>query len=160
MINGRVDHIFFIQLRGRNMIVNNPFQHSVYAPDEMGRGFSVDISDQHQQKHINRPHTWHPPTDFYEVEGLYIVRVEIAGMNTEDFLVNLNEQRLEISGTRPDVSLSRAYHQMEIPYGHFKTVINLPASVDSAGVVAEYHDGFLIITIPKSITYKIIINEE
>ena len=56
-------------------------------------------------KHSNHPHTWHPPTDLYETEEHYIVRVEVAGMNKEEFCVNLEEDRLDISGSRPDLAV-------------------------------------------------------
>jgi HSP20 family protein len=111
-------------------------------------------------RHSNHPHTWHPPTDLYETEEHYIVRVEVAGMNKEEFCVNLEEDRLDISGSRPDLQLNRAYHQMEIPYGNFRSTIKLPSAVDGSQVTAEYHDGFLIVTLPKAFPTIIEIKEE
>jgi len=142
------------------MLEKDTVYYSKNTNGDSGIDMSANINDKPQLKHLNRPHTWHPPTDLYEVEDAYIVRVEIAGMNTEDFLVNLNNQRLEVTGIRPDVSMSKAYHQMEIPYGHFKTIIHLRTDVDNDGVVAEYQDGFLIITLPKIISKSIKIMEE
>ncbi len=64
---------------------------------------------------------WSPPTDVYETEKEFIVRVEIAGMREEDFEVIFENGYLFISGVRPDVSERRAYHQMEIRFGKFST---------------------------------------
>jgi len=98
---------------------------------------------------VRRPHTWHPPTDLYETEEKFIIRVEIAGMNKEEFCVSLENNVLTISGVRPDLPLKRSFHQMEILFGDFKTSIELPSPVDADGVTAEYRDGFLNIHLPK-----------
>ena len=50
-----------------------------------------------------RSSTWSPPTDAYEMEEAYIVRVEVAGMRESDFEITLENGFLQISGTRPDV---------------------------------------------------------
>ena len=49
----------------------------------------------------SHPHVWRPPTDVYETEDKYVVIVEIAGMNEEDFSVTLDQNILTISGLRP-----------------------------------------------------------
>ena len=69
---------------------------------------------------------WSSPTDVYETEKGYIVRVEIAGMREEDFEIIFENGYLFISGVRPDVSERRAYHQMEIRFGKFSTTIVVP----------------------------------
>lgn len=108
---------------------------------------------------VRRPHTWHPPTDLYETDDRFIIRVEIAGMNKEEFCVSLENNILTISGARPDMNLKRSFHQMEIPFGDFKTSIELPSPVDSDKVNAEYRDGFLNIHLPKVLPTIIQIKE-
>ena len=46
-------------------------------------------------------HAWHPPTDMFETESGFIVRVEIAGMTENDFSVNYDKNSLVILGKRP-----------------------------------------------------------
>ena len=92
---------------------------------------------------------WSPPTDVYETEKSYIVRVEIAGMREEDFEVAIENHTLHISGVRPDSSARRAYHQMEIRFGKFATSVGLPIPVNIEQSRAEYKDGFLTVTLPK-----------
>ena len=96
-----------------------------------------------------RSSIWDPPTDVYEIEGAYIVRMEIAGMREEDFDVSLQKDSLYIAGFRPDLPSIRAYYQMEIRSGKFATVVELPGPVDDDQATAEYRDGFLTITLPK-----------
>jgi HSP20 family protein len=97
-----------------------------------------------------RSSIWTPPTDEYETEEAYIVRMEIAGMHEDDFEVSLENNTLFISGSRlDDVSERRAYQQMEIRFGKFASAISLPGPVDVEQAGAEYKDGFLIVVLPK-----------
>ena len=92
---------------------------------------------------------WSPPTDVYETEKEYIVRVEVAGMRESDFEVIYENGNLFISGIRPDVSERRAYYQMEIRFGKFSTAVTIPGPVDLDQSQAEYHDGFMTVTLSK-----------
>lgn len=92
---------------------------------------------------------WDPPTDVYETEDNYVVRMEIAGMREENFEVSIQHDTLYIMGTRPDFPARRAYHQMEIRSGKFMNTVTLPGPVDADHAFAEYQDGFLTITLPK-----------
>jgi len=96
-----------------------------------------------------RSHVWSPPTDQYETEEAYVVRVEIAGMREDDFEVSLENNTIFISGARPDFPERRAYQQMEIRFGKFATALGLPGPVNIDQARAEYKDGFLIVILPK-----------
>jgi len=102
-----------------------------------------------------RSNVWSPPTDEYETETTYVVRVEIAGMREEDFEVLLENDTLLISGARSDVPDRRAYQQMEIRFGKFATSVNIPGPVDVEQAQAEYKDGFLTVVLPKAIPNQI-----
>lgn len=97
-----------------------------------------------------RSNVWSPPTDEYETETAYVVRVEIAGMREEDFEVLLENDSLLISGSRSDFPDRRAYQQMEIRFGKFATSVNIPGPVDVDQAHAEYKDGFLTVVLPKA----------
>lgn len=99
---------------------------------------------------LSRLHVWRPPTDVYETEEAFVVRVEIAGMRAEDFCISLLERSLCVHGVRPDAPERRAYHQMEIPFGEFSTEIELPDPINPDLAEALYQDGFLRITLPKA----------
>lgn len=96
---------------------------------------------------------WDPPTDVYETDEAYIVRMEIAGMREEDFDVSVQNDTLYIMGFRPHhFPAKRAYHQMEIRSGKFATVVAIPGPANVDNAIAEYQDGFLTITLPKETT--------
>ena len=96
-----------------------------------------------------RSNIWSPPTDVYETDENFVVKVEIAGMRDEDFEVAIENNILIISGYRPDQNERRAYHQMEIMSGKFELAFNLPAHIEIDNANAQYKDGFLVIVFPK-----------
>lgn len=107
-----------------------------------------------------RAGVWSPPTDVYETENDFVVRVEIAGMREEDFEIAVENNFLMISGSRSDIPERRAYQQMEIRFGKFETVVGIPASVDLEASRAEYTEGFLTISLPKIKPNQIRVEEE
>jgi HSP20 family protein len=94
-------------------------------------------------------YAWSPPTDAYETEVSFVVRVEVAGMRRSDFTINAEDSLLVISGTRSEQPERRAYHQMEIRFGEFSTAVELPFGLDVGKAKAEYGDGFLTVVVPK-----------
>jgi len=112
------------------------------------------VSDRHIHGSSSRrwyedAHIWRPPTDVYESESGYVIRVELAGMRSADFSVKLEGRWLHVTGARSDQAERRAYHQMEIHFGEFRSDVEIPGAVDSQRLQAVYEDGFLIVTLPK-----------
>ncbi len=97
-----------------------------------------------------RTHAWRPPTDMYETDESYQVRVEIAGMRGADFSVTFDKQTLVIRGMRTDEGTQKAYHQMEIGYGEFETAVQVQEPVKVPDIEASYVDGFLRVELPKA----------
>ena len=94
-------------------------------------------------------YAWSPPTDVYETENNFVLRVEAAGMRESDFTINAEDNFLVISGVRSESPEWRAYRQMEIRFGEFSTSIELPLGVDVSKADADYKDGFLNVILPK-----------
>ena len=95
---------------------------------------------------------WRPPTDIYETETSFIIKVEIAGMREDDIEVAVENNLLLISGARSDTPEQRAYyHQMEIQSGKFEIAAEIPMPVNVEQAGALYKDGFLTVTLPKVI---------
>jgi HSP20 family protein len=100
-----------------------------------------------------RSSLWRPPTDIFETDENFVIRVEVAGMREDEIEVAMENNLLLISGVRSDVPEQRAYyHQMEIQSGKFEITaeITMPVDMEQAGAV--YKDGFLTVTLPKIIT--------
>ncbi len=95
---------------------------------------------------------WEPPTDVYETEEFYIVRMEIAGMRGENFEISLLGDTLYIVGARRQAPVKRAVHRMEIRSGEFASAVRLAEAVNLERARVEYQDGFLTVTLPKETT--------
>lgn len=97
-------------------------------------------------------HVWQPPTDVFECEHTYVLRMEIAGVGRKDFQINLTDDILTISGCRrePTKYSKVALRRLEISYGAFKRSVCLPGPVDGDGIQAGYENGFLEVVLPKS----------
>ncbi|NLG97307.1 MAG: Hsp20/alpha crystallin family protein [Chloroflexi bacterium] len=98
----------------------------------------------------SHPHAWRPPTDVFEREDSIVVRMEIAGMSESDFSISLDQNILIVRGVRADTAERRAYHQMEINFGEFISIVEIQAPIDQERVTAEYENGFLWIFFPKT----------
>ncbi len=94
---------------------------------------------------------WRPPTDVYETESAFVVRVELAGMRDAEVAITLDERSLRIEGQRPERNNERplGYHQMGINYGAFTVEVFLTRPFDHENVTARYDDGFLFVELPK-----------
>lgn len=92
---------------------------------------------------------WVPATDVYEIEDTFVVKVEIAGMQEQNFRIYLVENHLVIEGVREDDTTKRAYQQMAISYGRFRTVVHIPGRIDENRIEANYQAGFLTVLLPK-----------
>jgi len=94
-------------------------------------------------------YSWSPPTDVYETDASFIVRLEVAGMCQSDFSIDVEDNFLIISGVRSESPERRTYHQMEIRFGEFSAAIEIPAGADVSKTQADYEDGFLNVVMPK-----------
>ncbi len=96
-------------------------------------------------------HPWSPPTDLFETASAYIVRLEVAGMRQQDFHISLQGGFLTIQGMRQNSPERCAYHQMEVRFGEFSSIVAIPGAIRTEESLAEYEDGFLTVTLPKKL---------
>lgn len=93
---------------------------------------------------------WAPNTDIYTTESGLVIKAELAGMKSDSLDIIVEGNRLRISGVRPDCC--RAPHcsflVMEITYGPFETILDLPPGYDLSRAKAVYVNGFLRIDVP------------
>ena len=96
---------------------------------------------------------WDPNTDVYVTEAGIVIKVELAGMQRENLELTIDGHRLRISGQRPDGCRAPQckFLVMEINYGAFETIIDLPEGYDLNRAKAAYQNGFLRIDVPKGL---------
>jgi HSP20 family protein len=93
-----------------------------------------------------------PPADIVEDKDHFRVTLEVPGLKKEEIKVTLQDHSLIISGEkkRETEEKDKTYHRVERSYGTFVRTFELPSEVDANKINAEFKDGILIITIPKS----------
>ena len=93
---------------------------------------------------------WVPNTDVYATDNGLVVKVELAGMRSEHLEITVEGNRLRISGTRPDGCRAAkcSFLVMEINYGPFESVLEVPPGYDLGQAKAAYLNGFLRIDVP------------
>ena len=93
---------------------------------------------------------WVPNTDVYVTDTGLVIKVELAGMKSENLEITVEGSRLRISGSRPDVCRAHKcnFLVMEISYGPFESVLELLPGYDLSQAKAIYVNGFLRIDVP------------
>lgn len=93
---------------------------------------------------------WEPNTDVYVTESGLVIKVELAGMRKEDLQLVIEGNKVKITGHRPDGCRAPKckFLVMEINYGAFESVIELPEGYDLSRAKASYQNGFLRIDVP------------
>ena len=83
-------------------------------------------------------------------EGL-VVTAEIPGLLPEDIEINVNGNRLTISGERAidEVPEGARYNRRERSYGKFSRTLKLQYEVDADNVVATFENGILKVELPR-----------
>jgi len=118
--------------------------------DEIDRLFDAPLSD------LGRSASgfggWTPALDVYEDKESVMVKAELAGMKKEDIEVTLHEGTLSIAGERKtEKKVEEAgLYRSERFFGRFQRAVTLPAPVDGSKVKADYKDGILTVTLPKT----------
>lgn len=80
-----------------------------------------------------------------------VVTAELPGVKMENIDVSVRNDGLAISGEKKEEKeeKEKGYYKMERSYGSFYRLIPFPCQIDRDGVVANYKDGVLKITMPK-----------
>ena len=128
----------------------SPLEQLTRLHDEMDRLFAAPFSElQRGGQFFNQ---WAPALDLYEDKDHVYVKAEVPGMKKEDIDVSLHDNALTITGER---KLERQNEEAENYrserfFGRFTRSVTLPVPVESDKVKANYKDGILTITLPKS----------
>lgn len=83
-------------------------------------------------------------------DGGLVIKVELAGMRSEHLEITVEGNRLRISGNRPDGCRAAkcSFIVMEINYGPFESMLEVPPGYDLSQAKAAYLNGFLRIDVP------------
>lgn len=95
---------------------------------------------------------WVPVVDVSETAEAIRVKVEAPGVAKDDFKISVQNNVLTIRGEKKmeKETTEENYHRVERVYGSFFRAVELPSAVQTDKVSANYRDGVLTITLPKS----------
>lgn len=95
---------------------------------------------------------WTPIVDISETDKAYLIKGEIPGVKKEDVKVTIEDGMLTVRGERHQEKEDKGekFHRVERCYGSFMRSFRLPDDADESTVKAEFKDGIISVTLPKS----------
>ena len=92
------------------------------------------------------------PIDMYQTDNEVVVKAALPGIKADEVQINVTGDILTIKGeTRQvDEKKDKAWHIREQRWGAFERSITLPTAVKFDQAKAEFENGILTITLPKS----------
>lgn len=127
------------------------------------RRLMEDMFHQLSPRFLLDQRVWSPQIDILETPEEFFILADASGINKSDIKINVKKDLVHVYGRRerPAIQSALRYVQMEIEYGVFERVFQLPGPIDEEGIEAHYRDGLLTIRLPKKTaqTKKIPIQE-
>jgi len=135
-------------------------------------GVTVDHAVYRSFSQFAQTEAWSPAVNIYQADKCLHVCVDLAGIERDQIDVRIEPGRLSVSGVRhspepkPKDKPAKGrggkpggksgdlsggdmkVHSLEIDYGSFCRIIQVPREVDLDGVQSEYRRGILWITLP------------
>jgi HSP20 family protein len=95
---------------------------------------------------------WVPSLDVSETKDNVVVKAEVPGMDPKEIDISYADGILTVKGEKKQEKEEKDenYYMVERSYGSFSRSVRLPHEVKSDKIKANYKDGVLKITLPKS----------
>ncbi|GAA6620139.1 Hsp20/alpha crystallin family protein [Scytonema sp. NUACC26] len=93
-----------------------------------------------------------PAAELTQTDDAIHLKLEVPGIEAKDLDIQVTENTVSISGERKSENKTeeKGITRTEFHYGKFQRVIPLPAKIENTQVIAEYKDGILNLTLPKT----------
>jgi len=96
--------------------------------------------------------TWRPAIDIDEREKEYVISAELPGIDEDDISISIKDNVLTLKGEKKqekEKEDDNRYYR-ERMYGNFQRMIRLDNDIDADKIEANYENGVLHITLPKT----------
>jgi HSP20 family protein len=95
---------------------------------------------------------WKPLLDVTDDGKIYKVTADLPGLTEKDVTVNIEKGILSIEGEKSESSENKEnnYLVSEREFGSFKRSVRLPEDIRQDKITAEFKNGVLTVSIPKS----------
>ena len=95
-----------------------------------------------------------PSTNVIENEDAYKLEIAAPGYTKKDFNINLEKNVLTISSEH-EMKEEVKYSRQEFAVGRFSRSFNVPETIETEKIKAEYKNGVLSVSLPKKEEMKI-----
>ena len=92
------------------------------------------------------------PTDVFEKDDSFVIEMDLPGMKKEDIKVEVEENRVTISGERTAEETDHRISSRQ--FGAFSKTICLPETADMETMMAKYENGVLALIVNKKVEYQ------
>ncbi|MEI7457576.1 MAG: Hsp20/alpha crystallin family protein [Nitrosomonadales bacterium] len=131
-----------------NLVKWNPFRELEDVSNRLNTLFGRMPAEQGQLTLAD----WQPVVDISETDQAYLIKAEIPDVEKKDVKVSVHDDMLTLSGERHQEKEenNKTFHRIERAYGSFSRSFRLPPDTDGSTVSAEFKNGMLNVTLPKS----------
>ena len=132
------------------LIRYNPWQEMNSLQRQLNRLFDDALTNDNWGDFSNLSKV--PAAELTETDDALHLKLEVPGISAKDLDIQVMVDRVAISGERKSETKSEenGTTRSEFRYGKFSRVIPLPAHIQNTNVTADYKDGILNLTLPKS----------
>lgn len=92
---------------------------------------------------------WVPRANLYRTHRGWLVKMDLAGVEPSEIVIQPRGSHLVVSGSRRDQVIREGWqlYEMEISYSGFERVLQLPQSLEGMTLRSEYRGGMLLIEV-------------
>ena len=131
-----------------NMTVWDPFHEMETLLDRYSKSARKSLAKRDDS--LFEVGDWMPLVDINETKDAFVVKAELPGVEKEDVSVKIDNGVLTIRGEKKVETEDKKQHRVECAYGSFIRSFTLPQTIKSDKIEAEYKNGILHLTLPKS----------
>jgi HSP20 family protein len=97
-----------------------------------------------------------PAAEIHETENEVKLHMEVPGVEAKDLDIKVTEDAVAITGERKSKieNEDKGMRRSEFRYGRFQRIIPLPTPIQNDKVQADFQNGVLTLTMPKSEQHK------
>lgn len=139
-----------------NLVKWDPFKELEEVSTRLNRLFGRAPVRTESNQEMLAMADWSPSVDISETDTAYLIKGEIPGVDKGDVKVSIENGMITMRGERKleKEEKGKKFHRIERSYGSFVRSFRMPDDVDESAIKAEFKDGMISVTLPKSAKTK------
>lgn len=116
----------------------------------MDRLFEEFFGEQAPDGNGATPSTYYLPVDVFESDEAYTLVASVPGFKRDQVEITFEDGILSIKAKAEGYKAPGRWLRQERPYGSFVRRLEVPQQVETGKISADFEDGLLTVTIPKT----------